>query len=811
MEETQNIRYEDFWTSISEFNHQNQNVASDCFNIYDNAVLCWMNEEEEHKFKKILDDATHLTINCANLYENQLNDISSSYVFKVKMNHMMYKKLVNSKKCVEESNERLTLNARSMLHLWNKKIRYQKEIEIFDKIKYLMKAPEKALHLLNNDNIFEAVNIIQKAMEILNEEQMNEIESLSNIKKKLKSTTNEISRILFENIINELFDFEIPADMSLFDGKINDKIILKLSSSNKLKSYLLASKSLNEHLNFVKFFQNKLKYNYLMLILNTSNSIKVKKNTNETKFKDSFHQFIYTYQNNNRNNLLIKFFDLLLCKLLILLTRCKLIDNYFHDNESVIINLSFQEFITEISTLLSEFTTPYSQKNNSLSLSIAFKFISNEPTTSPIYSISRQHLKILPNQMNYLSIFPLFEKFKALSLSSLKINFDIRNTSINNNREYINEFIIKYTENIMNSPLNFGKTKPENFETQIYLNTTFTFETIFHFIMSTKTFPFLARYTVKSVIDLLQSFRIKYFNIFKFQINKAGKTFYAECLLNNNSFLQYINNKLVKKLVFDEDTDVTNHLINNFSRFEIQNEHELFSGKKILDDSDIINDINPFLSISTISESLIYLKRKTKEVVEENREFLNSLFIEKIENELFLYDKLIIHLICYIHIEIRMKCYQSIINSLMGNSFLYPGGDFATPLITKLQLLSNSLESVLSPSLHLFSFCNIQDLIFCLIKRYLTSIKEVNQDGSQILVQNINSFYSYKHTNEKKYFKVQFIASYLHLHASQLLPLIQEEKNKLKYSDVEPMFNLPHNIKDKESKKKLKEIFNISS
>ena len=61
-----------------------------------------------------------------------------------------------------------------------KKIRYQKEIEIFDKIKYLMKAPEKALHLLNNDNIFEAVNIIQKAMEILNEEQMNEIESLFN-------------------------------------------------------------------------------------------------------------------------------------------------------------------------------------------------------------------------------------------------------------------------------------------------------------------------------------------------------------------------------------------------------------------------------------------------------------------------------------------------------------------------------------------------------------------------------------------------------------------------------------------------------
>jgi hypothetical protein len=105
------------------------------------------------------------------------------------------------------------------------------------------------------------------------------------------------------------------------------------------------------------------------------------------------------------------------------------------------------------------------------------------------------------------------------------------------------------------------------------------------------------------------------------------------------------------------------------------------------------------------------------------------------------------------------------------------------------------LSPLLAPSRLLFVFIGIPRLVYSLHIWFLPRVREINERGSQSILQNLSLFKhlfgGFKYPDLVWYGKAHWIATNVTLSCDRLLVFVQQHMNSFTLEEVLPLFEMP--------------------
>ena len=760
------------WTQIETFVGKNWETKNRDFNPYIEAIDLWTHPEKQPEFEENIQTAQQLTCELAEKYESDLQKIASLFVQNAAITDKIKKALENTEATSKLTKERFSIDPKALLQLWKKSLKYQKEVEIINQIEDLVQTPSIATQLIEKGNTLEAVNKLQTSLQVFTDNQQMNFSALSDVKKKLESCKRKITNTIFENLYNELFSMKRPTNFSFFNPKTTENDMPDINIDS-IKTNCQALFALEEQNKFLREFKDELPEKFSRFMVDVIKEIKIKSGRSNLETKNNSSTILEKYQNYNTNNQIISYLDNFFCKLWVLLVKCDKIDHFLSDTEKILDKV-WKNFSLEMDFLMTSFTSStHDNGKNQKQDSLTYKFVSESESTSgnKMHNYIRQELGIKPSKFNFLYIYPLFNKFKEIAMKVFKLpNICIIN--VNNGLLLMRQEIRKYSEVFTKTPVNQRTIKVEGFDAPIFLTTPSFLKNIYHFINSAIQFPFIADDLVKAIEQFITAF----FNscelhTSKYAFNSSNK-FYALKILNDRTLAKYKDQPLLKEMIFEGKTDISHTILDQFEEFEIQNEAELWNGMKMLTIEETVRENFQLPLLANVAESLIYFTQQVEQMLQQKKGLLKEGNYKSIKNKLSNANKIILQCFCFIHIEMRCRCYQIIIPNISGQTYNILNAtnshdDYANLFIKMYNSTYETLSHKLTPPIQLFAFINIPKLLFDLHIKYIPRVIDINEKGSQLLANNLvlfnQTFSAFHDIYQSEFRKAFWFASNIYL------------------------------------------------
>lgn len=812
-------RNDELWDRIKIFAQKCDLIKKD-FQPYDFAVRIWQKKTDLDakgnldSHKQNLNEARSLTSEVSVRYTPELQSISTKFVHKSQVTEKIEKTLSKAKKTVIETERKFGSDPSLLLKSWKKVLKYQKEIDYLTQIEGLVQTPSIVFQLVDQGCILEAVNKIKGSLVIIEKDQnMIDIAALQDVKTRLESCKNRVIDIIFDILFKQLFVEERPPNFSFYprDFKPNSPPEIESSKTRELISALVTLQSTST---FIEQLREQLNLKLAELMAKTAEQIKVKKQRNLSEGKDAFSEFIEVCQSFNPSNPLVSFVDSALCKIWVLLIQCNVIDmSSLHDLEQKGLTLgpAWKVITEEISKIASKFTTTSGNKSHS-SKTLTYHFLSADTTpTDANYNNIRIQLGIRPSIYNTLLIYPLVKNFKTLASTAL----DISTVNDKEDEKFANDsesMIRNRSMELADTPINTRPIRVDQHDAPVFLNASLFIENIHHFIKAAMKFDSLQLTMSGAACDIINAFSTQCEQLFN-QINNKNR-FYSRSLVNVD---EYMRQPLVQKILVLGQEDIDENELNAFFDFEIKNESDLFSGKKILAIEDTVRERFQLPTISSIAESLIYLTNSIRSfLTETNFESDTKLIYEKALRKA---DDIINTCLIFIHIEMRCRCYAEIVQSLKNTSYKLqtaPQGpdNYATVLTQNYTSNYDRLETCLVQSRHLFVFIGIPKLVYALHIKFLPMVRDINDKGTQAILLNLQlfrqTFSSSPFPDMNMFSKTHWFVSNIYLSPDRILLALKQTKKFFTYEEMAPVFQMhqKQNENYSEALETLSEMFN---
>lgn len=810
---------DDLWNRIKTFALQCDLIKKD-FQPYDFAVRLWQRKTDiESKgsidaHKQNLMEARSLASEVSVRYTPELQSISTRFVHKSQVTEKVEKTLSKAKKTIIDAERKFGSDPSHLLKSWKKVLKYQKEIDYLTQIEDLVQTPSIVFQLVDQGCILEAVNKIKGSLEVSeNDPHMREITALQDVRTRLESCKNRVIDIIFDILFKELFVEERPDNFSFFPRDFKQDIPPEIESS-KTRELISALVTLQSTSTFIEQLREQLNLKLAELMARTADQIKVKKQRNLSEGKDAFSEFIEVCQSFNPSNPLVSFVDSALCKIWVLLVQCNVIDmSSLHDSEQKGLTLgpAWKVITEEITKIANKFTTASGNKSHS-SKSLTYHFLSADTTpTDANYTNIRIQLGIRPSIYNTLLIYPLVKNFKNLALQVFDISSvnDIEDEKFANDSE---SMIRNRSMELADTPINTRPIRVDQHDAPVFLNASLFIENIHHFIKAAMKFDSLQLTMSGAACDIINSFSSQCEQLFN-QTNNKNR-FYSRSLVKVD---EYMRQPLVQKILVLGREDIDEAELNAFYEFEIKNESELFSGRKILAIEDTVRERFQLPTISSIAESLIYLTNSVRSfLAETNFESDTKLIYEKALRKA---DDIIYTCLIFIHIEMRCRCYAEIVQSIKNASYKLHGApqgpdNYATVLTQNYTSNYDKLETCLVQSRHLFVFIGIPKLVYALHIKFLPMVREINDKGAQAILLNLQlfrqTFSSSTFPDMPMFSKTHWFVSNIYLSPDRILLALKQTKKFFTFEEMSPVFQMhqKQNENNAEALETLREMFN---
>ncbi|KAH0789143.1 hypothetical protein GPJ56_006941 [Histomonas meleagridis] len=791
------------WRQIEVFIDKNSKVKSPTFNQYIEAIELWERKDNLNDFEESLNQARNISKQVATVYGENLNKIASSFVQKAQITENIEKTLRLSEKRVNLTKERFTIDPKALLQPWKKSLKYQKEIEILDVIKYLVQTPSISIQLLENGNILESVNRLQTALQIFKDNDKMNFAALNDVKKKLESCKRKITNTIFENLFKKLFFTERPPNLSFFNTELTPDEISQIGVDPLMEQSCQALFVLQEQNQFIEDLIMKMASLFSQLMVDTLKEIKVKPTRSKAESKDLFSEFVDIYQNNSVNNPIIAYFDALLCKIWVLFVRCDKIDHFLPGQEKVTLVPIWNNFSIEIKSLITAFTVTLGDKHLS-SHKLIYKLVSEDDSGAEgkIHNYIRQKLGVRHSKFNFLLIYPLVNKFRDLVIKVFNFRSEI--DELKNKLS----FDLLLTEKLIKQDLKEPLTKVsitqrtinvDGFSAPIFMNTPTYIKNIYHFTNASEQFDFIKNTLLTIVLELIHLFCTECEKQLNTYVLNQPNNFYSAKLLNDIS--RYERHPLVQSMIFDGKTTLAPTLLNQFEHFELENEKDLWNGTKLIEIEETIRESFQLPLLATIAESLLYFTSETRKIINEHKNLFHKTLHEQIQNELKNANSIAVKCICFIHIEMRCKCYNAIATTFTGASYKFsnnasPQEENIVSFLKTYKLMSELLSHKLTQSLYLFAFVNLPKLVFNLFVRFIPKITEINENGSKVLTNDVTLLNQafillFQDLYQEDFRKAFWFTTNAFLSSERLFAQIKLAKKSFTFEELEPIFEMP--------------------
>lgn len=828
--EPQEQTEEDLWSDVkSIINNKLKEFTQPDFQEYDHAIGLYMEESSSLNLIKerqeLLESVKKFTGNVAGKYANQFETIAQAFVHKSQVTENIERSLTRSRDLIQSALGKFALEPNSLNDQWKKCRKYEEEIKIYERIEKLVQTPSLVARLIDNGDMLEAVAAIETAFaDLTSHPQMNEITALSEVTTRLNSCKQKTIDRIFEELFNELFINSVP-EFSFFPNTSTDENFTSVEVS-KAKMYAQAFYTLHAEGEFSKKLSNEINDRLVNMIMLVANSIKVKKRRTTIEVKSSFKEFVEISQDFTPANPLIKFIDSVLCRLWILLSRCKSIDDYLSlgvDNKSTILTLmnTWMQVDKTITELVNTFTSIAGSKQSTHVTTLEYKFISNEvaPSTQTYNSI-RIQLGVKPISLNIIQLSPLIKLFreKARTIYQLNPYGDVRSTSDATRDWSAGHEILKQADNLAKE-INPRPIKSDLHEVPIYFHTPIFIENIRHFVEAAAKFTDLQQDLASSVNKLLKAFN----DDCEAQLIgfTANSSIYSSKILNKNNtslIQEYQRQPLFHTLIFENNEEDIEPMIEPFAVFEESKEAELLNGTRILHVEETFRERFQLPSIATIAESLIVLHNNVTEML--NHSKFGDKQKKSINGQLDNINSTIVKCMAFLHFEMRCKCYAEVVPSLVGVSYKLQTipqipDPYASALATLYQSTMERLAPNLTPSRLMFVFIGIPRLVYNLHILFLPKVKEINDKGTTALIdQNIalfrNTFSTFKYPEPTMYSKTLWFISHIYLSTDRILMALKQSKKFFTYEEIAPVFQMQQKASESQAEalEALKILFN---
>jgi hypothetical protein len=177
---------------------------------------------------------------------------------------------------------------------------------------------------------------------------------------------------------------------------------------------------------------------------------------------------------------------------------------------------------------------------------------------------------------------------------------------------------------------------------------------------------------------------------------------------------------------------------------------------------------------------------------------------------------------CFLHVELRCKCYAKIIGGLKDADFRLQSsqdsedrsiGIYAATLREEYHEMIKKLQERLMPSRLMFVSIGLPRLVYLLHIRYVPKVKWINDKGSQAILRDLvylrEEFSHLKYQDIPLYTKASWIASNVWSSPDRIIQALKPVKKNFTFEEIEPMITMQNktNENSEAAREKLKQVF----
>ena len=794
---------ESLWSAVNTFTTSHRELGAVSFQPYDYAIRLWRRERqaqqagegesEFRKHKQAKAEAAQLTDRVAQTYGDQFEAIARAFVHKSQVTENIEKTLKSSLESVEKTKVRFKVDPTTLVKVWRKCVKYQKEIDIFTQIEILVSAPTVVWKLIEQEEILAAVNHIQNCFKSFEENQMKEITALADVKARLDTCKGRVTDRFFEVLMNELFIAVRPPGVS-FLPKQDCSVDVPEIDTHRVRNYVQALVGLEEQERFIEHLRASLPGKLAEMMTKTAEGIKGKQRRAFSEPKDSFAEFVQIYQAFTPTNPLVLFLDSALCKIWVLMEQCRAIDNFLQGRTAETLQTAWKSAAQEIQSFIEAFTVSSAKKVTG-PMTLTYKFLSTDTTpTKETYTELRQKMGIKPSEFNVLLLFPLISSFKKLVEQQFKMT-DAKLGVIQD------KSLEKQTEDLIDQKahyrlqFNTNNMKTDLHDVPIFANTVTYVENIGHFIKAAEKFVTLQANMERAATELIKAFR----HDCQTEFNKANHETLRTYKLLESARHRYAAQPIVKQIIFEGHEDFTEDELNEFYAFEDRNERDLLNGNVTVSVEETLRERFYVPKIATTIESLIVLQEQITKLLDESP-FKNSPD-SPIRKALAEVEQTIIQAMCFLHVEMHVKCYAEICPALMNANYKLQSvptmpDSYASRLAATCQDVMDWLSPFLMPNRLLFVFLGLPRLIYLLHMKFVPRVREINDKGAEAVTKNMDifrqTFGSFKYPDMKMYSKSHWFVSRIAFSSERILNALRANSTKyfFTYDEVAPAIQM---------------------
>ena len=797
---------ESLWSAVNAFTSSNREMGAIGFQPYDYAIKLWRKERtaqgaanQESEFKKhrhAKAEAVQLTDRVAQMYGKQFEDIARAFVHKSQVTENIEKTLQSSLECVEKTRVRFKVDPTTLVEIWRKCVKYQKEIDIFTEIEILVSTPTVVWKLIEQEEILAAVNHIQNSFKSFEENQMKDITALTDVKARLDTCKTRVTDRFFEVLMNELFIAVRPPGVTFFPKKDRTLSVPEIDTL-KVRNYVQALVGLEAQETFIEHLRDSLPGKLAEMMTKTAEGIKGKQRRAFSEPKDSFAEFVQVYQAFTPTNPLILFLDSVLCKIWVLMEQCRAIDNFLQGQTAETLQTAWKSSAQEIQLIVHAFTVSGAAKVAG-PRTLSYKFLSTDATpTNETYNELRQQLGITPSEFNVLLLFPLISNFMKLIDKHFSMTDDrlgvIKEKTL---EQQTVDMIDLKAQALSKLQFNTNNMKTDLHDVPIFANTATYVENIGHFIKAADKFINLQSNMATAATQLIKSFCSNC----QAEFNKANNwNLRTHKLLSGAAMQRYAAQPIVKRIIFEGQEDFTEDELNEFYAFEDRNERDLLNGNVMVSIEETLRERFYVPKIATTVESLIVLMEQI------NKLLVNSPFDQTdeslIRDALDVVEKTVLHAMCFLHVEMHVKCYAEICPALVNANYKLQSvptipDSYASRLAQTCQDVMDWLTPVLMPNRLLFVFLGLPRLIYQLHMKFVPRVREINDKGAEAVTKNMDifrqTFGSFKYPDMKMFSKSHWFVSRIAFSSERILIALRASSTKyyFTYDEVAPAIQM---------------------
>ena len=815
------------WNAVQRFLQKDElrNITGYSFNSYDFAVEAWMNKDSDAiqaglDVPELLKETKSLALAIAGEYSVPLERNAKVYIQKSELAKEIDEFIEENKQVVDTHHTNFGFKPEQLKADWTNTIQYEREIELYNDIETLQNAPPIVATRIEQGNAYDAAVHIKDALNLYQDKHFYKIPALNGVKDSLDECQQYMITHVTDTIFSELFVKQAPKGISFYKQSPYDELNIQDVDIDvqKIKEYA----SLLIPLNIQDDFSNKLKDQIwdrmALMMVETANSLKVKKLRQFNQSKDGFEELVDIAYSYNLSHPLVAFLDQLLAKMWVLLVRASSLDDVTRviKTDSITFSCSIQNVNSIIRELTNALTSPQGAKERYDEEKLYFKFVSSD-STPMMHTASqlRTQLGIKPTTSNSIQMVPMINDFFEAVAAKFHYTRTFLPSELGNNFAVQNLF--KAQTDIIKKSIDVSRPiKTEISTVPILISTPSLLENMERFISIAHRFPYLKQTVFRQCIAFIKEFN-------KRCADEVGKIKGEEAeheeikssnLLSNSLVLKYAKEDITKELVINESNGNFEDKIADLAKLEENNEESLMNGTSILTVENTIRVKYHLPQVAAIAESLIVIRNRFQSLLvkyplaieDDAKQTVNDL------------NTTIIKAMVFLKLEIRCRTYADIVQPLLNGR--YSGKqqpptradqyveDFKSTLNASMEML----KPCLIPSRFSFVFIGIARLVYDIHIRFIPRLREIDDKGVQQLTKNLSelnqalSVLQYPETMIYK--KALIFVSNITFSTDRILVQIQQYKDLFTLDEIEPVFNMEQkrNEKQEENLQKLRHI-----